>query len=249
MATLSSLNQLMIKQAENGYRYSIEPFLLANFVNLSINCRILDVGTGCGIITLLLATKKKIDEIVAIEIQSSLYNLAVKNISMNQSSTKIRLIHGDFIQLKLDVADRLFDIVIMNPPYRKLNSGRINPNREKAIARHELSIDLESLTERAYYFLKPGGVFVLAYPTMRLFEVMKQLHDYKLFPSRLRFIHSSQKTEAHIFLIEAAKGYTTDCVIESPLYIYGQDGSYTEEIKQIYASFNYFSRTHHIEKK
>ena len=249
MATLSLSNPLVIEQAEDGYRYSIEPFLLADFVRLTTGCRVLDAGTGCGIIPLLLATREMIEEIVAIEIQSSLYDLAVKNISKNGASDKIRLVHGDFVNLKIDAKDRLFDIVISNPPYRKLNTGRMNPNQEKAIARHELSMDLESLTTRANDYLKSGGILTLAYPPIRLAEVLEQLCSHKLFPARLRFIHGSQETEARIFLIDAVKGHRADCMIEPPFYIYNEDGSYSKKMERIYASFNYSSRTHHIEEK
>ena len=249
MAALSSLNPLVIEQAEDGYRYSIEPFLLADFVRLSIDCRVLDVGTGCGVIPLLLATRGTIEEVVAIEIQSALYDLAVKNISRNGASNRIRLVHGDFLNFKPDAKDELFAIVISNPPYQKLNTGRMNPSQEKAVARHELLIDLESLIAKANDFLKSGGVFTLAYPPMRLTEVLEQLYAHKLFPARLRFIHGSQGTEASIFLIDAVKGHRTDYIIEPPLYVYDEDGSYSKKMEKIYASFNYFSRSHHIEKK
>ena len=102
MATLNSSNPPVVEQNERGYRYSIESVLLAHFVSLPTNCRLLDVGTGCGIIPLLLTTRRKAKEIVAIEIQSSLYNLAVKNLSKNELLEKIRLVHGDFINLKLN---------------------------------------------------------------------------------------------------------------------------------------------------
>ena len=249
MAVLNLSNPLVIEQGKDGYRYSIEPFLLSDFVSLSTGCRVLDIGTGCGVIPLLLIKRKVVKEIVAIEIQSSLHDLAVKNISRNGASDRIRLIHGDFVNLEPDIKNRMFDIVISNPPYRKLNTGRMNPNKEKAIARHELSMALESLIAGVDKFLKSGGVFTLAYPPVRLAEVLEQLLTYKLFPTRLRFIHGSQETEANIFLIDAVKGHRTDCIIDPPFYIYSEDGSYSKEMEKIYASFNYFSRTHHIEEK
>jgi len=225
MVALSSSNALVIEQAEDGYKYSMEPFLLANFVTLSTSCRVLDVGTGCGIIPLLLATRRKTKRIVAIEIQNSLYNIAVKNILRNGASDSIQLIHEDFINSKLGLRGKLFDIVISNPPYRKLNTGRTNP------------------------ILKNGGIFTLAYPPKRLKELLEKLSVHELFPSKLRFIHGSQGSEASIFLINAIKKHKTECVVEPPLYIYNKDGSHSKEIKKIYGSFNYFSRTHHIEKK
>ena len=247
MATFNSSNPLVVEQNERGYRYSIESVLLAHFVSLPTNCRLLDVGTGCGIIPLLLATRRKAKEIVAIEIQSSLYNLAVENLSKNELLEKIRLLHGDFINLKLNAISEPFDIVISNPPYQKLNTGRINPNQEKAIARHELAIDLKSLTTRTDDCLKNGGIFTLTYPPIRLKEVLEQLSAHKLFPRRLRFIHGSQETESCSFLIDAIKGQRVNFSIEPPLFIYNKDGFYSSEMKKIYASFNYFNRTNHIQ--
>ena len=249
MTALNSSSPLAIQQAEEGYRYSIEPFLLADFVHLSPGCRVLDVGTGCGVIPLLLATRGEVKEIVAIEIQEKLYDLAVSNISDNGAEDRIRLIHDDFVNWSPDATNRLFDSVISNPPYRKLKTGRINPNSEKAVARHELAMSLESLTAGADDCLKEGGTFILAYPPLRLTEVLEYLNLHKLFPARLRFIHGSRNAEARIFLVEAIKRRRADCVIEPPLYVYNEDGSYSREMEQIYASFNYSSGTHHVEEK
>ena len=249
MATLNLSNPLVIQQAKDGYRYSIEPFLLANFASLSTGCRLLDIGTGCGIIPLLLTTQIKLEEIVGIEIQKSLYDLAVSNVSINGAAEKIRLIHADFINFELGAENKLFDIVISNPPYRKLNTGRMNPKHEKAIARHELSMNLESLIMKADALLKRGGTFAMAYPPTRLNEVQEKFFAHKLFPSRLRFIHGAQKVDARIFLIEAVKGRRVDCIIEPPLFVYNEDGSYSKEMEEIYASFNYSSRTHYINEE
>ena len=110
-------------------------------------------------------------------------------------------------------------------------------------------MDLASLTAKANDTLKNGGGVTLAYPPMRLAELLEELYAHKLFPAKLRFIHGSQESEASIFLINAIKNYQIECVIEPPLYIYNKDGSYSKEIKKIYASFNYFNWAYHIEKK
>ncbi len=249
MAALNSSRPLAIQQAEEGYRYSIEPFLLAEFVHLSPGCRVLDVGTGCGVIPLLLSTRAEAKEIVAIEIREKLYDLAVSNISNNGAEDRVQLIHDDFVNWNPETTNGLFDIVISNPPYRKINTGRINPNSEKAVARHELSMSLESLTAGVNNCLKEGGTFTLAYPPLRLTEVLNHLSLNKLFPARLRFIHGSRNAEARIFLVEAIKERRADCVIEPPLYVYNEDGSYSKEMEQIYASFDYPGGTHHVEEK
>ncbi len=249
MTSFNSSNTLLINQTIDGYRYSIEPFLLAHFANLLTGSRLLDIGTGCGIIPLLITTRVTLEEIVAIEIQKSLYNLAVKNISINGVSDKVNLIHGNFIDQNLNFGNKLFDTIISNPPYRKLSTGRTNPINEKAIARHEISINLNSLLAKTENLLKNGGSFVMVYPPLRLKEVQERLWSHKLFPSRIRFVHGSRNANARIFLIESVKNRQAECVIEPPLFVYNKDGSYSKEMEKIYASFNYSSRSHHIEEK
>ena len=249
MISFNSSNTLLIKQTTDGYRYSIEPFLLVHFANLLTGSRLLDIGTGCGIIPLLVTTRVALEEIVAIEIQKPLYDLAVKNISRNGASEKISLIHGNFLDSNLNFMNKLFDTIISNPPYRKLDTGRTNPINEKAVARHEISMNLNSLLTKAKNLLKNGGSFVMAYPPLRLKEVQERLWFHKLFPSRIRFVHGSRNAEARIFLIESVKNRKSECVIESPLFVYNEDGSYSKEMEKVYASFNYSSRSHHIKEK
>ena len=249
MTSFNSSNTLLIEQTIDGYRYSIEPFLLVNFATLLTGSRLLDIGTGCGVIPLLVTKRVALEEIVAIEIQKSLYDLAVRNISRNGVSDIINLIHGNFIDPKLSSGNKLFDTIISNPPYRKLNTGRTNPIKEKALARHEISMNLNSLLTQTKRLLKRGGSFVMAYPPLRLKEVQERLWFHKLFPSRIRFVHGSRNAEARIFLIESVKNRQTECIIESPLFVYNEDGSYSKEMEKIYASFNYSSRSHHIKEK
>ena len=248
--TASNLsNSPVAQQSIDGYRYSIEPFLLVNFSNLLTNSRLLDIGTGCGIIPLLATTQVNLEEIVAVEIQKSLYDFAVKNMSRNKIFCRVNLIHGGFLDLTPAITHGFFDSIISNPPYRKLNTGRTNPNDEKAIARHEMSMDLDSLITKTASLLKYGGTFVMAYPPLRLKEVQEKLHVHKLFPSRVRFIHGSRKADARIFLIESVKNRQGECIIEPPLFVYNENGSYSNEMEKIYASFNYSSRPHYVKKK
>ena len=144
-----------IEQSEDGYRYSIEPFLIGDFSNVQPGMRVLDVGTGCGIIAILLAIKEPQLEVVSLEVQKSLYQLAKSNIEKNALSDRIQAIEGDFNEIAKSMGS--FDLVISNPPYRKKNTGRINPNQEKAIARHEIKLNLESLVKKGAMLLKPGG--------------------------------------------------------------------------------------------
>ncbi len=236
-----------IAQAEGGYRYSIEPFLLADFAQLLPGTKVLDVGTGCGIIPLLLLTREARLQVTAVEIQPSLYEAAVHNISQNGLSDRVEVLLGDFAQK--DLLCRQFDMIVSNPPYRKINSGRINPDRIKALARHELALTLSSLLENASGLLKPEGGIVLAYPPVRLEEIRHELMRLGFRLGRLRFVHGCQGTKAKIVLIEAVKGGSAECVVESPFYVYNSDGSYSREMQAIYVSFNYTGRSHRQRKK
>ena len=240
---------MIIEQSKEGYRYSIEPFLLADFVRMQAGFSVLDVGTGCGVIPLLLALREPDLGITAVEVQESLYNLAVKNMNQNKLSNRVQAIHGDFLTVAPTLQKETFDLAISNPPYRKDRTGRKNPSEEKAIARHEILLNLASILKLSAPLLKPGGKIVLAYPPLRLNETLTEMKTRKLYPSRLRFIHGSRHADAKIFLVEGIKGVRPDCVVEAPLYVYENKNSYTEEMKQIYDSFDHTDGSDDIKKE
>ena len=156
---------------------------------------------------------------------------------------------ADFLDKELTFSREQFGLIISNPPYRKINSGRMNLNEEKAIARHELKLNLQDMLKKAKSFLKKGGHINLTYPPIRLQETLRELENQKLFPSRIRFIHGNKNAEAKIFLIDAIKGKKSDLIVDSPLYVYNRSGSYTKEMQQIYDSFNCVDGSDHIGKK
>ena len=241
-----TLEQVIINQNPEGYRYSVEPFLLAHWVHPADGSRILDIGTGCGVISLLLMGRQANLEITALEIQNSLYQSAVDNVESNGWSDRIQVLKGDYRSTGGEWQPETFDWILSNPPYRKVNSGKINPCQEKAIARHELSLTLETLTETSAPLLKPGGKIALAYPYYRLEEVMNQLRSVQLNPTRFVRVFGHEETDAKICLVEAVKGETPQTVLEEKLTIYHPDGSYTKTMQDIYASFNYPERSHRL---
>ena len=239
----------MIEQLSDGYRFSIEPFLLADFADVSKVFRVLDIGTGSGIIPLLLSKKNSKLKVVAIEIQELLSDLAIKNVRLAGLSNMIEVVQGDFLKIAATFESKPFDIVLSNPPYRKLNSGRINPDPVKAIARHEIKLNFSSITEMAFKLLKPNGRIVLSYPVSRIDEVLTILNRSNLVPSRLRKVYGYPGALAKFFLVEAEKSRVASPVVEDAFFIYKPDGSYTENMERVYASFNYPSRSHRIGKK
>jgi tRNA1Val (adenine37-N6)-methyltransferase len=238
-----------IEQNTKGYRYSVEPFLLADFIEPNQGDRILDVGTGCGVIPLLLARRYADLNILGIEIQSSLFKKAFYNVSQNGWGERITLLEGDFLKLAGNLKAGDWDYLISNPPYRKKNSGRVNPCSEKALARHELTLTLSSLIETGIPLLRPEGRIVLAYPSSRLNEVTKELEQHQFQPRRLVHILGHKKTEPRFFLVEAARGSKGSPLQEETLTIYQPDGSYTQRMQDLYASFDYSGRPHRLRKK
>ena len=241
-----TLEQITISQNTEGYRYSVEPFLLAHWVHPAEGSRVLDVGTGCGVIPLLLMGRQANLQITAVEIQNSLYQSAVDNVKSNGWSHHIRILEGDFRSMAEGWEPETFDWILSNPPYRKANSGKINPCRGKAIARHELSLTLETLATASAPLLKPGGKIALAYPFYRLDEVMNQLRKIQLNPTRFVRVFGHEKAAPKICLVEAVKGEAPQRPLEETLTLYHADGSYTQTMQDIYASFNYSGRSHRL---
>jgi len=225
------LKELVIDQEKTGYRYSIEPFLLADFISLLPGQSVLDVGTGCGIIPLLLVQREANLKITAIEIQDCAQ--AQKNIQQNKMDEPITLIHGDFLKEAENLQPESFDHIVSNPPYRKIQTGRINPDAGKALARHEIALSLESLLDKSAPLLKPGGQISLAYPPERMSEILRELEYRNLFPRQARFIHGNFQTAAKIVLISALKGKKSDFCVAPPLAVYNESGTYSKEAESL----------------
>jgi tRNA1Val (adenine37-N6)-methyltransferase len=243
----STKAELIIDQANTGYRYSIEPFLLADFIILLPDQLVLDIGTGCGIIALLMVHRQPSLKVIASEVQDC--SQAQKNIHQNGMEKQISLIQGDFLKEAESLKTASFDHIISNPPYRKIQTGRINPDSGKAVARHELSINMSSLLDKSARLLKKGGQISLAYPPERLSELMRDLECHNLYPSQARFVHGSYQTPAKIVLVSARKEKKTDFSVSPPLAVYNEDGTYSKGMKEVYASFNYIDRPNGIGKK
>ncbi len=189
---LEIAQNIYIEQPKNGYRFSIDPIILVSDLNIEQNEKILDIGTGCGIMPLLIAAKFPKVQITAVELQKELAAVADNNIKENGLEDKIRLINGDIRQLKsLDMADK-FDRIISNPPYKKRGSGRINSNSQKAIARHEIALTLDELILSASTLLKIDGILNLIYPAERLHELIETMQNSSIEPLEIKSIQTSE---------------------------------------------------------
>ncbi len=217
-------------QKKKGYRFSMDPLLLANFVKLKKRERLLDVGTGCGIIPIYLSKKGYTNKLVGIEIQNELYALAVRNKELN-ACANVEFIRGDVKAVAKELGN--FQILISNPPYVKQKTGRTSPEQSRVVARYESDLDLSAVVSVASSVLSTGGRLCLIYPAERLGEVVYGAKSAKLEPKRLRLVHSRRNEPAALLLIECVKGGGAGLRVEAPLYIY-EDGDYTEEVRGYY---------------
>jgi tRNA1Val (adenine37-N6)-methyltransferase len=224
-----------ILQSKTGYRFAIDAILLADFVKIKTNDKnIIDLGTGSGIIALLLARCFPHTKITGIELQKGLFELAKENVRLNSLEAQV---HIENIAIK-DVKKRFkaegFDAIVTNPPYRKFKSGRINPAEEKAIARHEIKTSLDEIIRIGSYLLKAKGSLFLIHLPERLSELIYLLKEYKIEPKTTRFVYSKEGEDAAFLLMEGTKAGREGMTIERPLYIYDKNSNYTEEVKKIY---------------
>lgn len=226
---LPSVNCKII-QKKKGFRFTVDSILLVNFLKLKKNTNLLDIGTGTGIMPLLLCRKEEINLITAVEIETEIAKMFEKTIEINSLESKIKLINTDIKNYK----EEPFDMIISNPPYMKLNEGYVSPHDYRAGARHEINLDLKELLINGKRLLKNGGSFNLVYRTNRFMEVLDEAKILNLNVKRIRFIYSKPNQSSDLFMIEMIKGFKCACVVEEPLYIYNEHGEYTEELKKYY---------------
>jgi len=234
--TLDTLfeGRLKILQKKSGYRFSIDALLLAHFAEPRPMDRIIDLGTGCGIIPLILAFRHKAEKIVGVEIQPSLANLAWRNVALNRLSSRIKIREKDFRNLEGKSWKGNFDLVLGNPPYRKVGAGRVNPHLEKALARHEFKATLQDVLRAAQYLLKEKGRLTMIYPALRAAELIQEMRKFHLEPKRLQFVHSHLKEEARLMMVESFKEGRAQVRVLPPLFLYDSTGNHTPEAQELF---------------
>lgn len=227
--------QLRVSQSVGGYRFSIDAVILAHHaLPGKPKARLLDLGTGCGIIPLLMAHRYPQVHITGVEIQSELAALARKNVTDNGFQSRITIVEGDFQQVQSYNMGAPMDLVISNPPYRKLKSGRINPQNQCALARHEIATSLDGLIKAMRRFLYTGGSGWLVYPVERLAELMIGMQSHHMEPKYLRMIHSNRDSEAMRCLLKVVKAARPGLRVDAPLVIHNRDGQFVEEVAAMF---------------
>jgi tRNA1Val (adenine37-N6)-methyltransferase len=226
--------RLRIFQKKKGYRFSLDAILLAHFVALKSKGKVIDLGTGSGVIPLILAARFPHIAWTGLEIQSELAQLANRSVQLNCLQNHINIVKGDACKIKTIFPAHSFDAVMFNPPYRKINSGRINPDQEKAIARHEINGSLQEFLQAAKYLLKPAGKVFTIYPAKRLAQLVSLFRANSLEPKRMKFVFSDADSAAEFVLAEGRAGAREELKIESSLVIYDKDKKYTSQMKGIF---------------
>ncbi len=223
---------LCIIQNPKQFCFGMDAVLLSSFVQSKNNSIIVDLGTGSGIIPILLSAKTAAKKIYGIEIQNDIADMANRSILLNKLEDKITIINDDLKNIAEYISECSVDIITSNPPYMKVGTGQISPTR--SISRHEIMCSLEDVVAITYKLLKPKGSFFMVHRANRLVDIMFLLRKYKLEPKYLQCVHPFKHKEANLVLIHARKNAGHELKIIDPLIVRHDNGEYTEKIYEIY---------------
>ncbi|NYB73365.1 tRNA1(Val) (adenine(37)-N6)-methyltransferase [Sedimentibacter hydroxybenzoicus DSM 7310] len=227
-------NGLKIIQNKKWFCFGMDAVLLTNYCDIKNNSIVVDLGTGTGIIPILLSGKRNYSKAYAIEIQEEVAEMARRSVMLNNLQDKIEVLNIDLKDVLNYLQPNSFDAVISNPPYKLNNSGIINPSDKKAISRHEIMCSLEDVISKASSLLKQYGRFYMVHRPDRLADIMCLLRKYRLEPKQIRFVHPRAAEKPNMILIRASKNGNPELKFDPPLYIYGEDGKYTKDVYDIY---------------
>ena len=227
--------KIKVVQNQAGYRFSIDAVLLAYQAAPRSGDKIVDLGAGCGIISLIIAFRRPDVRIYAVELQPQLAELAAANVNQNRLADRIDVLCADMKLLNRKMTAGPLDLIVCNPPYRRPGSGRLNPDSQRAIARHEIKANLGDVLQTARRMLRTAGRLVTIYPAERTTDILSQMRKERIEPKLIRMVHSSPDAEARLILVEGVKEGRPGLKVSSALIIYDQKGDYTAEVKQMLA--------------
>ena len=227
-------NNLKIIQDPDRFCFGMDAVLLSGFATAREGERVLDLGTGTGIIPILMSAKTKAKELIGLEIQADSADMALRSVRLNDLEDKVKIIQGDIKEAESLFDAASFDVVTSNPPYMINSHGLQNQEAPKAIARHEVSCTLEDVVAAAARCLKSGGKFYMVHRPFRLAEIMVVMHEHRLEPKRMQLVYPFVDKEPSMVLIEGVRGGKSRITVEKPLIIYENPGKYTPEIFDIY---------------
>ena len=229
------LNNLKIIQKNDGFCFGIDSVLLSDFARkIKKNSKVLDLGTGTGILGILLCAKTNLKQITGIEIQKDIADMATRSIQLNNLQGKFDILNCNIKDIDKLLKIDSYDAIVTNPPYKKPNSGKINENKTKLISRHEIEANLDDFIRISFKMLKDKGTLYMVHRAERIVDILSTMRKYKMEPKRIRFVYSNKNSESKLVLLEATKNAKPFVKIERPLYVYNENGDYTQELLQIY---------------
>lgn len=227
-------NNYKIIQNPKKFCFGMDAVLLSGFAKIKETDTVLDLGTGTGIIPILLEGRKKGRHFTGLEIQEESADMARRSVKGNSLEEKIDIVTGDIKEASKIFGAASFEVVTSNPPYMNHNHGLVNPDQPKAIARHELLCSLEDVIRESANVLKQNGRLIMVHRPFRLAEIIEVMKRYKLEPKRIKFVHPYLHKEPNMVLIEGLKGGNPMVTVEAPLIVYKEEHVYTDEIYNIY---------------
>lgn len=226
---------LKIIQNKDGFCFGIDAILLSDFAkNIRKGTKVLDLGTGTGIISILLCGKTKLQKIIGIEVQEDVYDMACRSIKLNNLEDRFEVINENILNLSNIYENDSFDVIITNPPYKKQNTGIVNDKAEKLISRHEILANLEDFISISRKLLKDKGEFYMIHRPERIVDIFSLMRKYKIEPKEIRLVFSNENNPPKMVLIKGVKNAKEYLRFRENLYIYKNDGSYSDEILKIY---------------
>lgn len=232
--------RLRIVQRKSGYRFSIDSLLLAHFSDLREGDDLIDLGTGSGILAMILAGQCRCGRVLGIEIQEQLVMTARRSTAISGLDRCVEIRQGDVRHPESFCTPRSFDAAVFNPPYRRLRSGRMNPDPEKAVARHEIMGTAMDFLAAAGYALRVRGRVFTIYPAARMVEMLFQMRRYRIEPKRLRIVYSRPGDAGQFTLFEGVKGGGEELVVLPPLHIFKEEKGYSAEMMAIFRELSAF---------
>lgn len=230
------LRGIQVIQKKDAFRFGVDAVLLANFARVRKDAKIVDLCSGTGIIPFILAGKTFASNIIGVELQEELVEMANRSVEYNNLEHKIKFLHGDLTDVDLIKSIPKVDIVTVNPPYKLQNSGLININDKNAISRHEICCTLEDVIIAVRILLKDSGRVYMVHRPDRLVDILCTMRKHRIEPKRIRMVHPSVDKAPNIVLIEGQRDGGAFLKWETPLYVHTEDGGYTQEIVDMYNS-------------
>ncbi|MBO4415899.1 MAG: tRNA1(Val) (adenine(37)-N6)-methyltransferase [Lachnospiraceae bacterium] len=228
-------NGLKIIQDPSRFCFGMDSVLLSGFARIKPGETVIDLGTGNGIIPILLSAKSEGKQFTGLEIQPENVDIATRSVAYNDIGDRVSVVEGDICHASEIFGKSVFDVVTTNPPYMLNNHGLKNPDSAKAIARHEILCTLDDILRESAALLKTNGRIYMVHRPFRLAEIICGLKQYRLEPKRMRLVYPFADKEPNMVLIEAVRGGNPRMTVEKPLIVYTSPGVYTDEIREIYS--------------